>query len=80
MKPAADAQQKIEGARQRAESEPSPADIEAAWEEESIDLESKKRADEEVWLKVIEAQRRAPEPTLEETLAAIRAEIANDEV
>ena len=70
------AQRKPEEARPREQAAAElPADAELR-----MALDAKMRADEDVWLRVIEAQRKAPEPTLEETLAAIRQTIAEDGV
>jgi hypothetical protein len=45
-----------------------------------MSLDAKIRADEAVWLTVIEARRKSPRPSLEETLAKIRHTIAEDGV
>ena len=44
------------------------------------DLDAKKRADDAVWMRVFEAQRKSPEPSQEQTLARIRQTIAEDGV
>jgi hypothetical protein len=72
-----DAGRKPEEARPREPAGP-PDDAQVRKDLVDKNLADKIRADEEVWLRVIEAQRKAPEPTLEETLAAIRQTIAED--
>jgi hypothetical protein len=78
----ADTRRNTEEARPReqaAAARPAEAEVRMALDANKA-LDAKMRADEDVWLRVIEAQRKAPEPSLEETLAKIRQTIAEDGV